>query len=80
MKINILYELMYLPILGKSSIWPTDSTLSAATTLAQSEPRSNGNEGVLHITGTSPSDGLVSYPGNYPKKKELTERKINILY
>ena len=36
----------------------------------QSEPGSNGNEGVLHIpqgpsiTGTSPSDCLVSYPGH----------------
>ena len=35
----------------------------------QSGPGSNGNEGVLHIsqspsiTGTSPSDFLVSYPG-----------------
>ena len=38
--------------------------------LGQSGPRSNGNEGVLcipqrpNITGTSPSDSLVSYPGH----------------
>ena len=44
--------------------------LSGATTLGQSEPGSNGNEGVLRIpqgpsiTGTSPSDCLVSYPGH----------------
>ena len=44
--------------------------LSGATTPSQSGPGSNGNEGVLHIpqtssiTGTSPSDCLVSYPGH----------------
>ena len=49
-----------------SSIWPTDRTLSGAT----SEPGSNGNEDVLcnpessSITETSPSDDLVSYPGH----------------
>ena len=53
-----------------SSIWPIDKTLSSATTLGQSGPRSNGNEGVLHIpqsssiTGTLPSDGLMSYAGH----------------
>ena len=36
----------------------------------QSRPGSNGNEGILHIpqtsniTGTSPSDCLVLYPGH----------------
>ena len=40
--------------------------LSGATTLGQSGPGSDGNEGVLHIlqssstAGTSPSDYLVS--------------------
>ena len=54
--------------------------LSGATTLGQSGPGSNGNEGVLcihqsaSITGTSPSDCLVSYPGyslgeSYPSEK-----------
>ena len=53
-----------------SSIWPIDKTLSGATTLGQSGPGSNGNEGVLHIpqsssiTEASPSDYSVSYPGN----------------
>ena len=53
-----------------SSIWPIDRTLSGTTTPGQSGPGSNGNEGVLHIpqsfsiTGTSPSDCLVSYPGH----------------
>ena len=46
-----------------------DRTLSGAITLGQSGIGSNGNEGVLRIplsssiTGTSPSDCLVSYPG-----------------
>ena len=49
-----------------SSIWPIDSTLSGATTLGQSEPGSDGNEGVLRIlqsssiTRTSPSNCFVS--------------------
>ena len=53
-----------------SSIWPIDRTLSGATIPSQSGPGSNGNEGVLcipqssNITGTSPSDCLVSYPGH----------------
>ena len=50
--------------------WPIDKTLSGATTPGQSGPGSNGNEGVhcipqsFSITGTSPSDGLVSYTGH----------------
>ena len=52
-----------------SSIRPTDRTLSGATTLGQSAPGSDGNEGILcvsqssSITGTSPSECFVSYPG-----------------
>ena len=51
-----------------SSIWPIDMTLSGATTLAQTGPGSNDNEGVLRIpqsssfTGASQSIFLVSYP------------------
>ena len=50
--------------------WPIDKTLSGATTPGQSEPGSDGNERVLRIfynssiTGASPSDCLMSYPGN----------------
>ena len=49
------------------SISPKDGTLIGNITLSQSEPRSNGNSGVLFIpqisrTGTSQSD--VSYPGD----------------
>ena len=53
-----------------SSIWLIDGPLSGATTLGQSGPGSDGNEGVLHIrqrssnTRTSQSDCLVSYPGH----------------
>ena len=53
-----------------SSIWSIDRTLSGATTLSQSEPGSDSNEGVLHIpqsssiTGTSPSDCLASHRGH----------------
>ena len=45
--------------------------LSGATTPGQSGPESDGNEGVhcipqsLSITGASPSDCLVSYPGHW---------------
>ena len=54
--------------MSNSSIWPTDTTLSGATTPGQSGPGSNGNEGVFsilqisNITGASLSDCLVSYP------------------
>ena len=56
--------------MSNCSIWPIDGTLSSATTPSQSEPGSDGNEGVLHIlqssstTGASPLDGFASYPGN----------------
>ena len=56
-------------------------TLSGASTPGQSGPGSDGNEGVLcisqssSITGTSPSDCLVSYPlwrvGSYPSTEML---------
>ena len=51
-----------------SSILLIDRTLSGATTPGQSGSGSDGNERVLHIpqsssiTGTFPSDCLVSYP------------------
>ena len=49
-------------------IWTIFRTLSRATTLGQSEPGSDSNEGIIripqcsNITGTSPSDCLVSHP------------------
>ena len=56
--------------MSNSSIWSLDRTLSGATTSGQSGPGSDGNEKVLvipissSITGTLPSDCLVSYPGH----------------
>ena len=53
-----------------SSVWPIDTTLSGATTLGQSGPGSDGNEGISRIpqsssiTGTSLSDCLVWNPGH----------------
>ena len=52
-----------------SSIGLIDRALSFATSPGQSGPGSDGNEGVRRvlqssgITGTSPSDSFVSYPG-----------------
>ena len=49
---------------------PIKRALSGATIQSQSGPGRNGNEGLLRIpqssiiTGTSPSDCLVSYPGH----------------
>ena len=53
-----------------SSICLIDRSLSGTTTPSQSVPGSDGNKGVIHIhqssciTGTSPSDCLVSYTGH----------------
>ena len=55
--------------LNVSNIWPIDKTLSDATTPGQNESGSNGNESVFsilqssRITGASPSDCLMLYPG-----------------
>ena len=52
-----------------SSIRPTDRSLSGATTSSQSGPGSDDNEALVcipessSITGTSPSDCLMTYPG-----------------
>ena len=54
-----------------------DRTLSGATTLGQSRPGSDGNEGVLHIPQSSsiieasPLDYLVSYPGHSLEYQDL---------
>ena len=63
----VLFQTIRLSI---STHTPIDRTLSGATTPGQSGPGSDGNEGVLRIlqsssiTGTSPSDCLVSYAGH----------------
>ena len=67
-----------------NTIWSIDRTLSSATTLGQSVPGSDGNEGVLHIpqssgiTGTSPSDCLVSYPGHSLRESYSSAKKQSV--
>ena len=68
--------------MSNNSIWPIDRTLSGATTLGESGPGSDGNEGVPSIsqksrTGASPSDCLGSYlehsfGGSYPPEEMLS--------
>ena len=64
-----------------SYIWLIKRTLVGATPLGQSVPGNDGKEGVLcipqsfSITGTSPSDCLVSYlgyslEGSYPSAEK----------
>ena len=68
---TVLFQVIQFRIrMNFSSIWLIDRTPSGATISGQSGPGSNGNERVLRIpqstciTGTSPSDCLVSYPGH----------------
>ena len=61
---TVLFQAIQFSIVQFCSIWPIDWTLSGPTTPSQSRNGSNGNEGVLHIIGTSPSDCLVSCPGH----------------
>ena len=68
---KILFQIIQFSISTQfSSIGPIDRTLSGTTTSGQSGSGSNGNEGVLripqgsNITGTSPLQILVSYPGH----------------
>ena len=67
----VLFQVIQFSIIAQfSSIWPIDRTLSGATTPGPSGPGSDGNKGVLHIpqsssiTGISPSDCLMLYPGH----------------
>ena len=75
--------------MSNSLIWPQDQTLSGATTPTQSGPESQSNEGVLHvpqissITGVSPPDGVMSYPGHSPSEwGNLTphSREVRLVY
>ena len=67
-----------------SSIWSINGILSGATIPAQSWRGSDGNEGVLRvlhcsrITGTSPSDCLVSYPGQSFEESYLSEKMQSV--
>ena len=40
-------------------IWPIDGTLTGTTTLGQSGPKSNGNEGVLQLPQSSKTGTLA---------------------
>ena len=60
----VLFQTIQFSISGQfSSILPIDKTLSGATTPDQSEPGSDGNEGLLHIPLRS-SIRLFSIYGN----------------
>ena len=68
---TVLFQVIQFSISTQfTSIWLIDRALLGATTPGQSGHGSNGNKEVLHIpqsssiTGTSPSDCLVSYPGH----------------
>ena len=65
--------------MSHSSVCPINRTLSGATSLGQSGPGSNGNEGVLHIlqsssiTGASLSDCLYHIQDiRYPSAEMLS--------
>ena len=73
--------------MSNSSIWPINRTLSGTTTPSQSGPGSDGNEGVHHIpqssniTGASPSDCSMSYPGHSFKRALLLYREaVGVFY
>ena len=67
------------------SIWTLDRTLSGDTISGQSEPGSDGNEGVLRIpqnsciTGTWSSDYLVLCPG-YSLGESYSSAEMHSVY
>ena len=69
-----------------SSIQLIDKALSSATTPGHSGSESKGNEGVLcipqssSITGTSPSDCLVSYPGHLLGRGSYLSAEVQSVY
>ena len=72
---------------SNSSSWPIDGTQSGTTTLGQSGPESNGNEGVFHIfqssrTGASPWDSFVTYPRYLMRRGVLTicRDAVSVIY
>ena len=69
--------------MSNSSIRLIDRTLSDAPPPGESEPATNGNEGVLHISqssrfGTSPSDFLMSHPGHSLRDPYLSSEKQSV--
>ena len=73
-------------IIQFNSIWPINRTLSGVTTPSQNGPESDGNKGVLRlpqsssITGTSPSDCLVSYPGHSLGGGSYPSAEMQVVY
>ena len=69
--------------MSNSSIWPINRILSRATP-GQSRLESDCNEGVLRIyqsstiTGASPSDCLVLYPGHSLEKSYPSAEKQSV--
>ena len=61
-------------------------TLSGATTPGENRPGSDSNEGVLRIpqsssiTGTSPSDCLVSYLGHLLREGSYPSAEMQSMY
>ena len=77
---NVLFQVIQFSISTQfNSNSPIERTLSGATILGQNGPGNDGSEGVLHIsqsyniTGTSPSDCLLSYPGHSLRGGDLTQ-------
>ena len=72
--------------MSNSFIWPIDRTLSGASTTEQCGHGCDGNEGVLYIpessniTGSSPSDILVSYPGYLLGGVPLCRGAVGVFY
>ena len=71
--------------MSNSPIWPVDRNLSGATSMSQSRPRSDGREREhsipqsSDITGASPSDCVVSYPG-HSLEKSYSSAEMQLVY
>ena len=83
---TVLFQAIHFSIDAQfSSFWPIDRILSSASTRGQNEPCNNGNKGVLYIpqsyniTGATPSDCLVSYPG-YSLREPYPSAEILSVY
>ena len=69
-----------------NSVKPIDMTLSGAIAPGQNGPGSDGNDGVLcilqssNVTGTSPSDCLVSYPGHWLEEGSYPSAEMKSVY
>ena len=84
---TVLYQAIQFSIITQfSSSWTIDRILSGATTSGQSGPGNYRNEEVLRIpqnisiTGTSPSDFLVSYPLHSLVGLPLCKEAIGVFY